>query len=271
MPHKRLLAKLGLMVAIMVAPIAATAENAALDHIVKTGMVRVAVPDNFPPFGTLGRAGKLEGYDIDTAALIAAALGDKLDLVPVMSADRIPDLTAGKVDLVISSLGKDADREKVIDFSTAYAPFFSAVFGPERLRVAKPEDLAGKTIAVTRDTIEDTVLTKLAPATATIKRFDDNARTEVAFLSSQTELIATGNSIAGEALAKSLVKTTALKFLLRNSPCYIGVNKGEPALLARVNAIIDAARKDGSLNKISQHWLRTPLGDPEHPDLSSAK
>jgi polar amino acid transport system substrate-binding protein len=276
MPHKRLLAqlgliKLGLMIAVMVAPNAATAENGALDHIVKAGIVRIAVPDNFPPFGTLGADGKLEGYDIDTAALVAAALGVKLDLVPVQSTDRIPDLTAGKVDLVISSLGKNADREKVIDFSTAYAPFFSAVFGPERLQVATPADLAGKTIAVTRDTIEDTVLTKLAPPTATIKRFDDNARTEIAFLSNQTELIATGNSIAGEALAKSLVKTTALKFLLQNSPCYIGVSKGAPDLLARVDSIIDAARKDGSLDKISQHWLRTPLGDPEHPDLISAK
>ena len=28
---------------------------------------------------------------------------------------------------------------------------------------------------------------------------------------------------------------------------------------------IAAARNDGSLNKISERWLKAPLGDPEHP------
>jgi polar amino acid transport system substrate-binding protein len=72
----------------------------------------------------------------------------------VSSTDRIPYLTSGNVDLLISNLGKDTDREKVIDFSIAYAPLFSAIFGPERLAIFKSEDLAGRTIAVTRATIE---------------------------------------------------------------------------------------------------------------------
>jgi polar amino acid transport system substrate-binding protein len=271
MPHRRLLMALGVLVAILASPVAATAEDNALDRITKTGVVRIAVPDNFPPFGNLGADGKLHGYDIDTAALIAQALGVSLDLVATASTDRIPFLTTGKADLVVSSLGKDAEREKLIDFSIAYAPFFSAVYGAATLAVAKPEDLAGKTIAVTRDTIEDIALTKLAPPTATIKRYDDNAGTQVAFLSSQTELIATGNAVAGEVLTKSLVKKTMLKFLLRNSPCYVGVAKNQPALLARINTIIGDARKDGRLDKISQEWLKMPLGDPEHPDVTAMK
>ena len=133
------------------------------------------------------------------------------------------------------------------------------------LEIAKAEDLAGKAIAVTRIKIEDAVLSKLAPPTATIKRYDDNAATEVAYLSSQTELIATANVVAAEILARSPMKKTAIKFLLRNSPCYIGIRKGEPDLLTRVNQIIAAARKDGALDKISEHWLKAPLGDPEQP------
>jgi polar amino acid transport system substrate-binding protein len=208
---------------------------------------------------------KLHGYDIDTAALFANAFGVKPELIAVSSTDRIPYLTSDKVDLVISSLGKDADREKLIDFSIAYAPLFSGLFGTERVEIAKPEDLAGKTIAVTRNSIEDTVLTQLAPPTATIKRYADNAAAEIAYLSSQAELIATANSVAAQLLAKSPMRKTAFKFLLRNSPCYIGVRKGEPDLLARVNQIIAAARNDGTLNGISQRWLKAPLGDPEQP------
>jgi polar amino acid transport system substrate-binding protein len=271
MPYRRLLIALGVLIAVLAGPMAAIAADNALARTAKDGVVKVAVPDNFPPFGNLGADGKLHGYDIDTAALIAEALGVKLDLVATASTDRIAALTAGKVDLVISSLGKNEERQKQIDFSIAYAPFFSAVYGPIALAVAKPEDLAGKTIAVTRDTIEDTALSQLAPPTATIKRFDDNAGTQVAFLSSQAELIATGNAVAGEVLTKSLVKKTVLKFLLRNSPCYIGVAKDQAELLARVDTIIGDALKDGRLDKISQEWLKTPLGDPEHPDVTAMK
>lgn len=254
------------VITVLCAAPAMAAENEALDRILKAGVVKVAVPDNFPPFGDLGTDGRLQGYDIDMARLVADALGVKLDLVPVASTDRIEALTSGRVDLVISTLGKDAERAKTIDFSAAYEPFFSAVFGPAELAVAKPEDLAGKSISVTQDTIEDRALTKIAPATATIKRYDDNARTGLAYLAHEAELIATGNAVAADVLAKSPMKKTRMKFLLQNSLSSIGVAKNHPDLLARINAIVEAARKDGSLNKIAEHWLKSPLGDPEHPD-----
>ena len=40
---------------------------------------------------------------------------------------------------------------------------------------------------------------------------------------------------------------------------FVGLNKGEPQLLARVNEIIAAAKADGTLDKISQTWLKQPL------------
>ena len=266
------IAGLCVVTAIAAAPVAGAAANNALDRIVKAGVVRIAVPDNFPPFGTQGADGQLHGYDIDSAQLIADGLGVKLDPVPVPSTERISALTAGKVDLVVSSLGRNAEREALIAFSTTpYAPFFSGVFGAAALPVAKPEDLAGKTVAVTRDTIEDGALSKLAPAGATIKRYDDNAATETAYLFNEAQLIATGNTVAAKVFAKSPIKNTTLKFLLQNSPCYVGVAKDQPELLARVDAILAAARKDGRLDAIARHWLKAPLGDPEHPDMASLK
>lgn len=55
------------------------------------------------------------------ARYLAKSMKLKLQLVPVTSANRVPYLQTDKVDLVISSLGKNAEREKVIDFSRAYA------------------------------------------------------------------------------------------------------------------------------------------------------
>lgn len=231
----------------------------ALDDITARGTVRVGVPQDFPPFGSVGTDMAPMGYDIDVANLIAEKLGVKTELVPVTSANRVPYLQTNKVDLVISSLGKNAEREKVIDFSSAYAPFFNGVFAPADVAVAKAEDLSGKSIGVTRGAVEDLELTKIAPADATIKRYEDNNGTISAFLSGQVEVVATGNVVAAAILERNPPKRPEMKFLIKNSPCYIGLNKNEAALLEKVNAVIAAAKADGTLNAISQKWLKTDL------------
>ena len=50
-----------------------------------------------------------------------------------------------------------------------------------------------------------------------------------------------------------------MKFLIKNSPCFVGLNKGEPKLLAAVDAAIAKAKADGRLAKISQKWLGAGL------------
>lgn len=92
-----------------------------LQDIEKRGVIRIAVPQDFPPFGSVGTDLQPQGYDIDMARYLAKSMKLKLQLVPVTSANRVPYLQTDKVDLVISSLGKNAEREKVIDFSRAYA------------------------------------------------------------------------------------------------------------------------------------------------------
>ena len=109
----------------------------ALDNIMKAKVIKIAVPQDFAPFGSAGPDLKPQGYDIDMANLIGKELGVSVEIIPVTSANRIPYLQTRKADLVISSLGKNPEREKVIDFSDAYAPFFSGVYGAKAVAVAK--------------------------------------------------------------------------------------------------------------------------------------
>ena len=231
----------------------------ALDDIKARKVLRVAVPQDFPPFGSVGPDMTPAGYDIDVANLLARAMGVRAELVPVTSANRIPYLQTNKVDLVVSSLGKNPEREAVIDFSVAYAPFFNGVFAPAGVPVTKVEDLSKRTVGVTRGSVEDLELTKIAPPDATIRRYEDNNGTISAFLSGQVEVIATGNVVAAAILARNPPKRPELKFLIKNSPCYIGLNKGQPALKAAVDEAITKARADGSLNAISKKWLGADL------------
>lgn len=252
-----LIASLMLAAAFLLAPNPASAD--ALDAIMKSKVIKIAVPQDFAPFGSAGPDLKPVGYDIDMANLIAKELGVKVELVPVNSANRIPYLQTRKVDLVISSLGKNPDREKVIDFTKAYAPFFQGVFGLKDAKIEKPEDLAGKTVGATRGAIEEQEISKLAPPSATIKRYEDNNATIAAFLSGQVDIIATGNVVAAAIAEKSPKRAPVSKFVIKDSPCFIGLNKEEPKLLAKVNEIIDKAKSSGELSKISEKWLKAPL------------
>lgn len=160
---------------------------------------------------------------------------------------------------MISSLGKNAEREQVIDFSSAYAPFYLGVFGPQEDSIAAITDLDGKTISVTRGAVEDIELSKIAPKGATIKRFEDNNSTIAAYLSGQVDLIASGNVVMAAIAERNPKRVPVMKLNLKDSPTYVGLNKNQPALLEKVNEIIATAKTDGSLDAISEKWLKQPL------------
>ena len=246
--------------AALVAPFAALAQS-ALDQINAKKLITIAIPTDFPPYGFVGTDLKPQGLDIDMANLIAAKMGVKIELVAVTSANRIPYLQTKKADLVISTLGKNPEREKVIDFSAGYSPFYQAVFAAKALPIKSAADLAGKSVGVTRGAIEDMELTKIAPPSADVKRFEDNNATVSAFVSGQVQVIATGASVAGNMIARNPSMSTEYKFVLKDSPNFIGVAKGEDTLRLKVNEIIAATKASGELDKMAMKWLGRPTGE----------
>ena len=251
---------LGLALASLLATGAAQAQS-ALDDVLKAKEIKIAIPTDFPPYGSVGTDLKPQGLDIDMANYIAGKLGAKVELLPVTTANRIAYLQTRKADLVISTLGKNPEREQVIDFTAAYSPFFIAVFGPKTMSVKAPEDMAGKSIAVTRGSVDDTELTKVAPASTELRRFEDNNTTVSAFIAGQTQLIATSAQVAGNMMAKNPQLGTEYKFVLKDSPNFIGVGKGENALRLKVNEILAEAKKNGDIDKMAMKWLGRPAGN----------
>lgn len=195
------------------------------------------------------------------ANYIGKKLGVAVELVPVVSASRIPALQTKKADLVIATLGKNPEREKVIDFSSSYAPFFQAVFGPKSLTVKSFADLAGKTVGVTRGAMEDQELGKLAPPSTDTKRFEDNNATIAAFAAGQVQLVALGVSVASNMMTKNPQLASEYKLLIKESPNFIGISKGEDKLKAKVNEILAEAKRSGELDALSKKWLGRPAGD----------
>ena len=251
---------LAIAAAALLAASGAHAQN-ALDNVMKSRTLKVAIPTDYPPYGFVGTDMAPQGLDIDTARLIAAKMGVKLELVPVTSANRIPYLQTRKADLVISTLGKNPEREKVMDFSSAYAPFFQGVFAAKSMKLTDFKDMAGKTVAVTRGAMEDQELNKVAPTNVDYRRFEDNNATVAAFVAGQTQTIAMSGAVAAEMIRKNPKINAEYKLLLKDSPCFVGIAKGEDALKAKVNEIIATAKKDGTLDAMSKKWLGKGIGD----------
>ena len=230
----------------------------ALDNITKAGTIKIGIFEDFPPFASLGSNMKVEGYDTEVADGLAKALGVKAELVAITGQNRIPYLTEGKVDLLLS-IGYSDERAQVVAFTAPYAPYYIAVMGPAELDVKDAAGLSGKTIAVNRGTLEDTEATKVAPKDADIQRYNDYNGVISAFLSGQAQLMVVGNDVGATILAKNPAIKPVEKFKLLSSPSDMAVKKGETALLAKVNAALTAMKADGSLNELAKKWLKQPL------------
>lgn len=240
-----------------------------LDKIMAAGKIRVAVPNDFTPFGSVAPDMTPQGYDIDVAGEIAKGMGVKLELVPVVGNYRIPFLQTDRVDIVISSLGKNKARAKIIDFSKPYAPFFSGVYGGLNLKVASLDDLKGHTLGVAQGSLEDLEISKLPPEKMpVVRRFSSNSLTASALISGQVELIATGNVVAAKVMKDNPNSKIDNKFIMKNSPCYVGVRKGDAALMAKLDTIIDDLKRSGKLNELSLKWFGEPLPNLTPPPAS---
>ena len=67
--------------------------------------------------------------------------------------------------------------------------------------------------------------------------------------------------LAGNLMARNPQLGIECKFVLKDSPNFIGVAKGEDKLRLKVNEIIAGAKASGDLDKMAQKCLGRPAGD----------
>ncbi|MCZ0962532.1 transporter substrate-binding domain-containing protein [Paracoccus benzoatiresistens] len=240
--------------------LAGPSSAADLAAIEGAGTIKIGMLVDFPPFGIQDASGTPDGYDADVAKALAESLGVKAQIVPVTGPNRIPYLLSGQVDVLVASLGITEERAQKVDFSTPYAGISIAVYGAADAEIAQPADLAGQTIAVARASTQDTGVTEVAPEGTEIRRFDDDASAVQALLSGQVSLIGLSNVVFLQ-VDKVAAGKFDKKFDLSSQVQGIAVAPGSDALLEKVNAFVQTARTDGTLDEIHQKWLGEPLPD----------
>ena len=119
---KRLAAILSLTALVAISAKAFAAAPAdTLAEVKKKGVLVAGVKDSLPPFGYIDEKTRtIVGYDIDFVNAIAKKLGVKVELKPVTSASRMPQLQEGNIDIIAATMTKNPERAKQIDFSHTY-------------------------------------------------------------------------------------------------------------------------------------------------------
>ncbi len=129
---------------------ASAALAGTLDDVKARDKLIVGVKNDYPPYGYLNDKGEIIGFEVELAKYVANELlgsSDKIEFVPVVAANRIEFLTAGRIDAIFATLGVTPERDKVIDFTTAYVSSPGpAVMMAKEATTSKWEELKGKPV-----------------------------------------------------------------------------------------------------------------------------
>jgi polar amino acid transport system substrate-binding protein len=110
----------------------------------------------------------MEGFDIGLAQSLANFLEVELDIVPLSSAERIPFLKEGKVDLVVATMTITRTREKEVDFSIPYFKDGQSLLTLKSGSVKSYQDLEGKKVGAVAGTTSLKNLSLVSPDCVTV-------------------------------------------------------------------------------------------------------
>ncbi|WP_158924111.1 transporter substrate-binding domain-containing protein [Acidisphaera sp. S103] len=246
--------------------LAATVEDAraqsapggdTLDTIIKRGSLIVGTSLGTPPYGLTNSNMEPDGYDVGTAKLIAKELGVKVQIVDIVAANRIPSLTSGKVDIVISSFSITSERAKAIAFSNCVFVDQQVALAPKSLGLTGNADLKGKRIGVTRSTTNDIAVTRHAPEGTDIQRYDDDASTSQALLAGQVQAIVTSAALGVAIRDRNPALALETKYVVSQAPMAIGLRRGDADLLHWVNTALFMLWTNQEIQPLQQKWMGT--------------
>jgi polar amino acid transport system substrate-binding protein len=271
MTHKRSLCILAAGTAALLAVAACTSDGqtggsassgpSRLDTIVESGTIRVAVLPDFPPFSVQTASGGFEGYEVDIAQHLAQSLGVQLELVSTDGASRLPLLNANRADVNISSWTSTDERAKAVGYTIPYVADGASVLYRADNPIQSYDDLAGKSVSVTRGSTNDTIMTEDFPNTE-IVRFESIADAIEALRAGQVDAAIEGRATVIQEAERDPANYVALaEPPLRPSLISMGVPRGDQEWLNYLNNYIRNLNASGTNAELYRKWFAADLPD----------
>jgi octopine/nopaline transport system substrate-binding protein len=247
--------------------------------------VKIATEGAYAPWNFTGAGGKLEGFEIDLANDLCARMKVKCEIEAQDWDGIIPALNAKKYDAIMAGMSITDERKKVIDFAGPYAN------SPNGLLVAKNSPLAkipgtgeaynlgtqqaaaekaiqaykpllkGKTVGVQGSTIHANFADKYLKDVAEIREYKTTEAHDLDLAAGRIDAVmADATAIIGT-LEKPEFKDYVLVGPsitggLLGAGVGVGLRKGEPELKKAFEDAIQAAIKDGTIQKLSMKWFK---------------
>lgn len=225
--------------------------------LVSSGMLTYGTAATFPPF-EYQEGGKDTGFDIEMGNALAGYMGLQPSILDVDFDGLIPALKGGRVDIINSAMYINDDRAAQVDF-IPYAVIGEAMLVPKgnKYNIKKiPDDLAGRTIAVTRGAIGETYmnefnaeLSSAGKKPMTILSLPTNQDALLAVKSGRADGFDTSTPGAAYTLTKEPDIEIAAIFKL-GTKIGIAVAKGDTAMKESVTKALEKFVADGEYAKL---------------------
>src|SRR5437763_1839218 len=231
----------------------------ALDRIIKDKKIRITAEVTSPPFGILDKNNQPDGSEIATSRQLAKDLGVELELVQVTAPQRIPALLAGRADVAISSLSITFDRAKTIMFAPPHGALSIVIAGAKDKQIRNAADMAGKKIGLTRATIEEATVPKIAPPNTNIVMFDDIAATMQAMVSGQVDAAGMSAFAAKSVADRNPRANLENKFTVTTAYYAAAVRPGDFDVLQFLRTWVFLNKQNGVLATIYKKYTEVAL------------
>jgi glutamate transport system substrate-binding protein len=228
---------------------ASFAEGSTMAKLKEAGKVRVGTKIDQPLFGLKNLDGKLEGFDVEIAKLIAGEMGiqeSNIEWIEAVSANREPFIQQDKVDFVVATYTINDKRKQVVDFAGPYyeagQDIMVAKGNPEAIK--GPDDLAGKKVcSVTGSTPAENIRTNYPDADLT--EFDVYSKCAEALKNGQVQAVTTDNVILLGLISQDEESFELVGKPFTKEPYGIGVKKGDTEFRNFINDTLEKAYSDG--------------------------
>jgi polar amino acid transport system substrate-binding protein len=118
-----------------------------LDKIKQRGILAVGTKADYKPFGFRDPSGNIVGFEPDLAKDVADRLGVRLELEPVVSANRMQFLQQGKIDLMLATMNVTDERKKTVGIvEPSYYASGVNVFVIRKVALKRWEQLKGQKV-----------------------------------------------------------------------------------------------------------------------------
>jgi polar amino acid transport system substrate-binding protein len=198
------------------------------------------------------------GYEVDICQAIADSLGVKLELKLISIEARIPELVAGRVDIVAANLGWNPERAQQIDYSFQHFVSMQKVLVRADDDLKTTADLEGKRVSAVRGSSSERGAREHI-RNVDVVTFKDGGS---AFLAVQQRKVSgmVSSEMAHIKLRDAAnkdggVQVRILEPALFAEPWGLGIRKGEGEFKAHVDKVLSELVTTGKFDAIFDKWF----------------